>query len=332
MPSAKNVLRNFGRDSAHRKSLLRNLVASLLEHGKIVTTLEKAKTTAILADKAITAAKKGTPASFGKAHSLVLNHSVTMPLLFTKLRERYAKRQGGYTRIIPNGVRAGDGANSAILELVDSPGEIRFEMTARELGRKYYIDELANMSKRKILDPAVLDKYENWKLKERVEKCLKFRPEGAEEELISKAEAYRDLLRAEPAVHGGLSRVDLDKFKDTPERIPTNSKILPVKGRQVRAGELLPAMAIYTPRKPTPFKERHDYPRLPFGRRMHLKGKDLAAFHQNGPFDPVAEEIARSPSGEFMLARTPLTLARGLLGKKRLPVKRFGRNGDGLGG
>lgn len=65
-----------------------------------------------------------------------------MPELFTTLRERYADRTGGYTRVIRTGLRSGDRAPMAIVELVDSPGEVRFEMLARKLGRKIYEEEL----------------------------------------------------------------------------------------------------------------------------------------------------------------------------------------------
>lgn len=74
------------------------------------------------------------------------NHRVTMPALHTVLRERYADRTGGYARIHLTGSRVGDRANMAILELVDGPGELRFEMLARKLGRKMYEEELYVLS------------------------------------------------------------------------------------------------------------------------------------------------------------------------------------------
>lgn len=65
-----------------------------------------------------------------------------MPVLHTTLRERFADRTGGYSRIHLAGSRYGDGADMAVLQLLDGPGEIKFEMLARTLGRKIYEQEL----------------------------------------------------------------------------------------------------------------------------------------------------------------------------------------------
>ena len=67
----------------------------------------------------------------------------TVPAMMTTLRDRYLNRPGGYTRIIPSGNRPGDNAPTAILELVDSEGEFKLELAARELGRKVFEEELS---------------------------------------------------------------------------------------------------------------------------------------------------------------------------------------------
>jgi large subunit ribosomal protein L17 len=96
----------------------------------------------------ITSARKGTPESFGATQSWLFNPRVTMPALHTILRERYVERPGGYARIHLTGSRVGDRADMAGLELVDGPGELRFEMLARKLGRKMYEEELCVASRR----------------------------------------------------------------------------------------------------------------------------------------------------------------------------------------
>ena len=77
-----------------------------------------------------------------RARKKLYSHEVSIPKLYTTLRDRYQHRNGGYTRIILNGTSVGDGAPSAIVELVDSPGDFKFELTARELGRRVFEEEL----------------------------------------------------------------------------------------------------------------------------------------------------------------------------------------------
>jgi large subunit ribosomal protein L17 len=92
-------------------------VTSLLEHEKIVTTETRAKEISSIADKMITLGKKGDLHSRRLAGSYLMSETV-LTKLFSSVAERYKERQGGYTRIIKTGVRKGDGAPMAIIELV----------------------------------------------------------------------------------------------------------------------------------------------------------------------------------------------------------------------
>jgi large subunit ribosomal protein L17 len=110
--------RILGRDSAHRKALFRNMVTALLQRERIQTTLAKAKELRSKAEKTITLGKKGTLAARRRAFNIV-NQKEVLAKLFDTLAERYADRNGGYTRIIKLGPRRGDNAPMAIIELVD---------------------------------------------------------------------------------------------------------------------------------------------------------------------------------------------------------------------
>jgi large subunit ribosomal protein L17 len=97
---------------------MRNMVTSLLEHERIVTTTPKAKELRKLADKMITLAKRGDLHARRQALAVIRSKKV-VDKLFTKLKEEYMDRNGGYTRIIRTGNRAGDAASMAIIELVN---------------------------------------------------------------------------------------------------------------------------------------------------------------------------------------------------------------------
>ncbi|KAI4254059.1 MAG: hypothetical protein LQ352_003332 [Teloschistes flavicans] len=130
--------RHLSRSSAHRQALLRNLVTSLLIHESIKTTWPKAKEAQRLAEKVITLGKKNTSASRRRAESILFQPLDHLPKLFDELRLRYAKRPGGYTRVlrIEPLNKHFDQAPSAILELVDGPKDMRFAMTAKTLARE----------------------------------------------------------------------------------------------------------------------------------------------------------------------------------------------------
>ena len=110
--------KKLNRSSGHRKALYRNLAQSLVEHERIATTLPKAKAIRPVVEKLITRAKKQDLA----ARRAVLSYIPTPELadkLYSELGVRFADRPGGYTRIIKTGRRAGDGAEMAIIELVE---------------------------------------------------------------------------------------------------------------------------------------------------------------------------------------------------------------------
>jgi large subunit ribosomal protein L17 len=110
--------RQFGRDTSHRKALLRMLVTSLLKNEKIETTSAKAKEIRPLAEKMITLAKRGDLHSRRQALSFI-NDEAVVSGLFAQIAPRFAARNGGYTRIVPTRNRPGDAAPMAVIELVE---------------------------------------------------------------------------------------------------------------------------------------------------------------------------------------------------------------------
>ena len=114
--------RILGRTTAHRKALFRNMVTALIRRERIRTTLAKAKELRSHVEKTITLGKKGTLHAKRLARKVVVEKEAFIKL-FGPLSERYAKRNGGYTRIIKIGHRRGDDAPMAFIELVDREGE-----------------------------------------------------------------------------------------------------------------------------------------------------------------------------------------------------------------
>ena len=110
--------RKLGRPTDQRIAMLRNMVTSLLENGKIETTVTRAKEVRSLAEKMITLGKTNTLHSRRQALSFITKESVVVKV-FDEIAPKYADRNGGYTRIIKNGVRRGDNAPMAIISLVD---------------------------------------------------------------------------------------------------------------------------------------------------------------------------------------------------------------------
>lgn len=110
--------RKLGRDSGQRRALFRKLVTDLLDYGKVDTTLARAKEVRPAAERIITLGKDGTLAARRRALAYIYDEKV-VDKLFDELAKRYSERPGGYTRIIKLGVRVGDGAPKARLELVE---------------------------------------------------------------------------------------------------------------------------------------------------------------------------------------------------------------------
>ena len=107
----------LGRNTAHRRALMRNLVTSFLERERVRTTLAKARSARPVAEKMITLAKRGTLHARRQALAYVTKEAAVKKL-FEDIGPRFSERQGGYTRIVKLDRRAGDGASMAMLELV----------------------------------------------------------------------------------------------------------------------------------------------------------------------------------------------------------------------
>ena len=108
----------LGRTSAHRNELLANLVCGLIEHGRIKTTLAKAKAARVLAEKMITLGKKGTLASRRQAIA-TLKQEQLVRVLLDEIAPGFKDRSGGYTRILKLGRRISDSSQMALLEWVE---------------------------------------------------------------------------------------------------------------------------------------------------------------------------------------------------------------------
>lgn len=116
----RNIGRQLSRNSSHRKAMLKNMAASLLQHEIIKTTLPKAKELRRVAEPLITMAKVDSVAKRRLAFARLRDRDVVTKL-FNELGPRYQARPGGYLRILKCGYRAGDAAPMAIVELVDRP-------------------------------------------------------------------------------------------------------------------------------------------------------------------------------------------------------------------
>jgi len=112
--------RKLNRNSSHRKAMFRNMAVSLMEHEVIKTTLPKAKELRRIAEPLITMAKSDSLAKRRLAFSRLRDRGIVTKL-FNELGPRYKERPGGYLRILKCGVRTGDKAPMAIVELVDRP-------------------------------------------------------------------------------------------------------------------------------------------------------------------------------------------------------------------
>jgi len=118
--------RKLGRNSSHREAMFRNMVTSLFEHERIVTTTEKAKELGPIAEKMITLAKRGDLHARRQAYSYIRSQEIVAKL-FDEIGGMFADRNGGYTRIIKTGVRQGDAASMAIIELVGYEEKVEVE-------------------------------------------------------------------------------------------------------------------------------------------------------------------------------------------------------------
>lgn len=125
--------KKLGRNPAHRRQTLRNLVTNLLERERIETTLPKAKAVRPLAERMISLAKRDTLHARRQAAAFLL-HPPVVKKLFSELGPRFAERNGGYTRIVRLGWRRGDGGDLAQIHLIGS--ELKTEPKKEKKRRK----------------------------------------------------------------------------------------------------------------------------------------------------------------------------------------------------
>jgi len=116
--------RKLNRTSQHRQMLFRNMSQALIKHEQIVTTLAKARELRPVVERLITLGKRGDLHARRQAFARLRDNDMVSKL-FDTLAERYADRQGGYTRIIKAGYRYGDSAAMAVIEFVDRDEDAR---------------------------------------------------------------------------------------------------------------------------------------------------------------------------------------------------------------
>lgn len=114
----RNQGRKLNRSSSHRKAMFANMACSLIKHEQITTTLPKAKELRPVVEKLITLGKRGDLHARRQAYSQLPDRAMVAKL-FDELAERYADRNGGYTRVIRANFRYGDAAPMAVIEFVD---------------------------------------------------------------------------------------------------------------------------------------------------------------------------------------------------------------------
>lgn len=115
----RNAVWKLGRNTSHRRSLLRNMTTSVLLNERLETTVQKAKAVRPWVERMITLGKRDTMHARRQAASYLMQ-PLAVSKLFSTIAPRYGDRSGGYTRIVKTGWRQGDGAEMAILELLGS--------------------------------------------------------------------------------------------------------------------------------------------------------------------------------------------------------------------
>ena len=121
----------LGRTQGHRDALLANLAVSLIEHGRIKTTVAKAKAVRPIVEKLVTKAKKATLHARRMALADLRHNEPAVRKLFAEIGPLNAERKGGYTRIVKLGARRSDSAEMALIEWVDMPAVAQPEPKAR---------------------------------------------------------------------------------------------------------------------------------------------------------------------------------------------------------
>ena len=174
--------KKLSRTAAHRKAMLSNMVTSLFERERIETTTVKAREAKRLAEKMITFARKGDLAA--RRHvARTVKDPVVLKKLFEDIAPRYAERPGGYTRVLKTGVRKGDAAQTAILELVGKDDKPRGKKkNSRKTFHKVDIPESPVIVAKKAAEKAAKQAAKEAKAAEEAAK-------KAEEEAVAEPEA-----------------------------------------------------------------------------------------------------------------------------------------------
>jgi large subunit ribosomal protein L17 len=187
-----NDHKKLGRTAAHRKAMLSNMVTSLFERERIETTSVKAKEARRVAERMITFARKGNLAARRHVARTVKN-PVVLGKLFDDIAPRYADRPGGYTRILKTGVRKGDAAQTAILELVGKDDKPRGKKKSpRKTYHKVDIPESPVIAARKAAEKAA-------KKAEKEAKAAEAAAKKAEEEAAAAEKAAEEAASTDEA-------------------------------------------------------------------------------------------------------------------------------------
>ena len=123
----------LGRTASHRRALMRNMLTSLFENDRVITTTAKAKAVRPLADKMVTLAKRGDLHARRQVLAFLTKKSVTHKL-FSEIKDRYMDRSGGYTSLVKIGPRRGDGAELAVVELIKPADQQKAKKTRKKKG------------------------------------------------------------------------------------------------------------------------------------------------------------------------------------------------------
>ena len=127
----RNAGFKLGRNTSHRRALLRNLVTSVIERDRVETTVAKAKAVRPLVEKMITLGKKGDLHARRQALAFIMTDAA-VERLFETVAPRYGDRNGGYLRIVRTGFQRGDGAEKAFIGLLGAEKELEAKRQKRE--------------------------------------------------------------------------------------------------------------------------------------------------------------------------------------------------------
>jgi len=236
----------------------------------------KAKETARLAEKIITLGKRGDAWARMTARGFLFKPDITIPLLFNEYAPRYASRPGGYTRVHLYGNRRGDNAPHAVIELVDGPCDLRFDMTARAVGRETveaalggHVGEFSHPDG--ISGSSASSQQRNSEVplrdvtRRNLEKVLRYRSEEDKQRFRQLAADWANRLLSEPKSVGGL-RHPVEKTHINPQDEKQSEQAVD-----------------------QPIQQRYKYPVVvPGGKQVLLAGERLLGIQPNKESSPLA--------------------------------------------